>query len=469
MAQNLTSEIAPKEILADLPEEREGVPFERKSFLRLTLPLFFYGFLSIIATFVDQILLSAYSQDLAATVSIANQVLGVTYDLSTLFSVGALVLIAQFLGRDDVASARKIASVAIFANTALSVGIATVLWAGGHLFVTWVKTPPELVADATLYIHIIAFAMIGNGFLTAAAAVLRAFGHTVEILILGLIGSFLYIGLEYVLIFGKLGLPELGVRGAALSTLIIRGIGVVFLLLILHYRLGIRLWPAMPFSAMRRVMKRIASLSLPSVGDNFAFNLYQLAMLSLITVLGMTSVLTRTYVNTATAFLAVIAIAISHGNEILVGYDKGASQTVAARERASRTAGWSALLSMGLAVLLWIFSDPLIGLFTKDPVVLAEARTVLLIQIFLQPFMTSNMVLFNALRAVGDVVTPVAYSLVVTWSVALPLGWLAVKSGLGVPGLWLAMLTAEVIRSGIFGVRWLRMRWIKYTPTEGAL
>ena len=76
------------------------IEFERKSLFRLTAPLFLFYVIQNGIIFVDTLLLARYSENLAAAVSMANQILGVAYDVTGLFSVGALILIAQYLGRN---------------------------------------------------------------------------------------------------------------------------------------------------------------------------------------------------------------------------------------------------------------------------------------------------------------------------------------------------------------------------------
>lgn len=443
--------------------QNSSAVFQRKSLFRLCLPLFLYAFLSILNSFLDQLLLSSYSPHLAAAVSVANHILGVAYDISGLMGVGALILIAQHLGCGEIERARSVAISAILANTVLGFLIAATLFIGGRFFVAWANTPPEIVGDAETYIYLIGIAMIGNGFLMAAAAVLRGFGYTTEILLLGVLGNALYLPLQYVLIFGRFGFPELGVTGAALSTLIVRFIGVVFLLILLPRRLGIRVKWRFPWSEWSRV-KQLLRLSVPSVGDNIAYNLFQLSMVALIATLGVAGILTRSYALTFGAFLSIVANTISQGNEILVGYDQGARDHHTARRRATRTAWGTALFSSGLSVVLYLFSDQITGLFSKDPQILTGVKALFLINIVMQPFQTANVIYFNSLRAVGDVWGPVIFSVAVTWGVAFPLGWWTITMGKGgVAGLWWVLTFSEVVKTAFFALRWHRMRWRSFT------
>lgn len=437
--------------------------FERKNLFQLTWPLFIFSILSIATSFADSVLISNYSEDLNAAVSVANQILGVAYDLTLLFSVGTVVLVAQQLGRGNTRQAEQIAVIGIAANTAFSVIVAGAIALAGPTLVGWVNTPAEVVDDALIYIYVISVAMIFNGFVVAASAVLRAYGHTVEILVLGILANVFYLLLEYALIYGRLGMPELGVWGAAMSTLLVRVSGVALLVVVLRWRLKFAWSLRIGRRRAGELVGRIFKLSFPSVGDNIAYNAYQLIMLSFIAGLGVYAVNARAYVLTATALLTVIAYVISQGNEVLVGYDRGDEENRAARRRAARTAAGTTLAVTGLALMMYVFSGLLIGIFSDDPEVLAEARRVLLINVLLQPFNVFTIVIFNALKAVGDVFMPVAYSLAGTWLIGLPLAWLLVgRLDMGVAGLWWTMVAVEAFKAAVLTVRWQRMRWTRY-------
>ncbi len=445
--------------------------FKRKNLFQLTWPLFLFALLSLGTTLADAILISQYSEDLNAAVSVANQILGVAYDLSALFSVGTVVLVAQRLGRNETEQAERIATLGIVANTLFSVLIAIAVVAAGPTLIGWVNTPAEVVSDALIYINVIAFAMAFNGFMVAAGAVLRSYGHTIEILVLGILANVLYLFLEYALIFGAFGFPELGVWGAALSTLIVRVSGVVLLIFVLRWRLKFS-W-SLRFDLHRtwRGALRIFRLSFPSVGDNIAYNSYQLIMLSFIAAIGKDAVNTRSWVLNITAFLAMLSLVISQGNEVLIGYDRGAGDNQKARKRGLYTAISTSIVVMLLAGLAYFFSDALMGLFMREENawILSTAREVFLIGIILAPLGVITTILFNALKAVGDVNWPAGLSLAGTWVIGLPTAYLlVVRMELGLPGLWYTMLITELFKASVMFIRWQRMRWIQYHVMDDA-
>jgi putative MATE family efflux protein len=436
-----------------------------KTLFQLCYPLFLNSFLTLAVTLIDTMIISNYSDDAAAAVSIANQVLGVAYDFSALLGVGGVILISRSLGQEREARARHIASVTIMANTALSLLIALVLLVAGPIVVELINTPAEIVDDAVLYIKVIAVAMTFNGFLMAAVSALRAFGHVKTILVLGLFANVLYIVLEYVLIYGYGPIPELGVFGSALATLSVRVSGVLLLVWVLARNLQLRYRTDMSFKRLVILAKYLFNLSYPSVMDNVAYGFYQLFLVSFIAGLGVATVLSRSYTLALTSFLTLIVMTISQGNEVLVGYQFGAGRGADVYWRAIRSAGIAVFLATGVSVLFYLFSGQLIGLFTEDPEIHRMANELLFLTIFLQPVTALNAILFHSLKATGDVYVPVMASQLVMWLVGFPLAYfVCIPLGQGVIGLWYVFILEEGLKATFMFYRWSGGRWRAVVP-----
>jgi len=441
------------------------IEFERKNLFRLTAPLFLFYLIQNGIIFVDQALLAGYSENLAAAVSMANQILGVAYDVTGLFSVGALILIAQYLGRNQIGKAKNIVVVSMASSCLLGLIIAGILVAGAGQFADWVNTPEEIRKDVIIYVYVIAVTIIFNGLIVSATAALRGFGFTVEILIMGIIANVVYLFFEYALIYGRFGFPELGVYGAALSTLIVRFASIGFLLWVLKRKLDISLI-ATPIGFFNKV-KQITKISYPSVSQNMCYNLYQLTMVSFIAVLGTTEVNTRSWALAIGALSSTVAMVISQGNEVLVGYDKGSQDNETARKRANKTAITAGIVNSGFAFVIYLNADLLIGIFTKDAAITAAITSLLFYTIILTFFATVNTVLLNSLKAVGDVNRPVLFNLGITFAIALPLGYIAVTQfDLGVKGLWYVYLIEEGLKALIVFTLWQSKKWHEYKVVE---
>ncbi len=438
-----------------------GLP-EQKTLFQLSFPLFLHSLLMLAVVLIDTIIISAYSGDAAAAVNVANQVLMVAYEFSALLGVAGVIMISHSIGRGDIERAREIAGVTVLANTALGVVIGVLLAAFGPFLLHWLNTPEAVAGEATLYIQVAAVAMAFNGFMVAAVACLRGFARSRTVLFMGVFAAAFYLAMEYLLILGPGPLPALGVLGSALGTLLMRVACAAVLAWTLLWAVGVRLRPR-NLLASWALVKRLLALSFPSVSDNIAYSFYQLILLSFAAGFGVVAVLGRAYVMIAGTFLTLVIMAISQGNEVLLGYQRGGGRTELAYGQALRSAVVAVLASGSLAFLLYLGSDRFIGLFSADPAVLALGRELLLLTIFLKPGYAINAILFHSLKAVGDVRWPVLVSQSVTWGFSLPLAWLlCVHMQYGVPGIWYALIAEETLKAALMYGRWEGRRWHRY-------
>ncbi|RVQ74139.1 MATE family efflux transporter [Sinorhizobium medicae] len=438
----------------------------------LSFPLFLQSLVALVVMLFDTMIISAYSAGAAAAVSIANQILMVAFEVSTLLGIGGVILISRALGAGNEAQARAIAAVAIVANTGLGTGLGVVLAIAGPLVLSLMETTDAVARDARLYILFVSGALISICFSAAAVACLRGFGHSRIILLLGVSGSLFYLALEYVFILGFGPIPALGATGSALGTLVMRTVVAIVLVCVLAKVLRLRLW-SVRLASQWPLVRRLFGLSFPSVSDYIAYGVYQLILVGFIAAFGVTDVVSRAYVMIAVSFLTLVIMAISQGNEVLLGYHQGAGRMGQAHAQAVRSTVIAAAAATSLATLLYFLSDRFIGLFTQQADVLDLSRRLLWLTIFLQPGFAANIILFHSLRAVGDVRIPVLVSQGLTWGLSLPLAWLfCVHYGHGVVGIWYALIIEETMKAILMSLRWTQLNRqqtaSRLDPVEGA-
>ncbi|MGL4094282.1 MATE family efflux transporter [Agrobacterium cavarae] len=435
----------------------------------LSFPLFLQSLVALAVMLFDTMIISAHSAGAAAAVSIANQILMVAFEVSTLLGIGGVILISRALGAGDEAQARGIAAVAVVANTVLGLGLGIVLAVAGPLVLSLMETTEAIARDARLYIHIVSGALISICFSAAAVACLRGFGHSRIILVLGVFGSVFYLSLEYVFILGLGPIPALGATGSALGTLVMRTVVAIVLVCVLTKVLRLRL-RSVRLSSQWPLVRRLFGLSFPSVSDYIAYGVYQLILVGFIAAFGVTDVVSRAYVMIAVSFLTLVIMAISQGNEVLLGYHQGAGRTRQAHDQAVRSTVIAATAATSLAALLYLLSDRFTGLFTQHADVLDLSKRLLWLTIFLQPGFATNIILFHSLRAVGDVRIPVLVSQALTWGLSLPLAWLfCVHYGHGVVGIWYALIIEETIKAILMSLRWTQLNRQQTVPQLDAV
>lgn len=425
-----------------------------RTLFQLSYPLFLQSLVMFAVMALDMMIWSAHSPQTAAALSVAGQVLRVAVELSTVLGIGSVITIAQQLGRRETEAARQTASVACMANALIGIALGILLALTGPLILRLMSLSDEVQAGAVTYLRLAGVAMAFLCFGNAAVAVLRGYGRSRTVMMLGVLGSAFYLALEWALVLGMGIFPPLGVQGAGLANLALRaGVALVLavvLLRALNLSLSIKV-----LAGQMRAVRRLVSLALPSVSDFIAYGFYQMILIGVIATQGDIAVLARAYVMIAMAFLTLVIMAIVQGSEVLIGYRQGSGGTQEAWSQGIRSAAIAAGLSAGCAALIWFMAKPFIGLFSDDPAVFELSRDLLWLTIFLQPCFAVNMVLFHALRAVEDIRWPVLVSQSLTWGLGLPLAWIfCVWWGLGAQGVWYAFIIEELAKAVLMALRW---------------
>lgn len=207
-----------------------------KSFMILTLSLALQNLLTYSVNMMDTIMLGRYSQDAMAGVSLCNQVQFLLQMLVVGAGEGAVVLGSQYWGKNKLEPIPHIIGVALRFGGALSVILFGIVFFFPTQLLGLFSNEPLVIAEGAKYFQIICFSYVIFTVTNILVASLRSVG----IVTIGYIISFstlcINVTLNYCLIYGHFGFPELGVRGAAIATLVSRCIELVIVIFYLKYR-----------------------------------------------------------------------------------------------------------------------------------------------------------------------------------------------------------------------------------------
>ena len=203
-----------------------------KSFMILALSLALQNLLTYGVNMMDTVMLGRYSQDAMGGVSLCNQVQYLLQMLVVGAGEGAVVLGSQYWGKGKLEPIPHIIGVALRFGGALAILMFAIVLLFPTQLLSLLSNDPDVIAEGTKYFQIICFTYVIFTVTNILVASLRSIG----IVKIGYIisGSTLVINvcLNYCLIYGNFGFPELGVRGAAIATLVAR---CVELLIVIYY------------------------------------------------------------------------------------------------------------------------------------------------------------------------------------------------------------------------------------------
>ena len=263
--------------------------------------------------------------------------------------------------------------------------------------------------------------------------------------------------------------PRLGIVGAAISTNFSKCIGLIAVTIILIKKVDIKisLKYLKPFPI--DTIKKLLFIGLPSGGESLSYNLSQMIILKVVNIFGTSVIATRVYGNMLANVCYVYSLAIGQATQVVIGYLIGAGREDEVENRVWSVSVISLVVSLAVTILIYFNSDAVFGIFSKDPVVLALGKKIIFIEIFLEIGRAINIVMTKCLIAAGDVYYPVLTTLTFSWVVAVGGSYiLGVKLGLGLQGVWLAMMMDELIRAVIFAIRFKSCKWKNKSMIENS-
>lgn len=409
---------------------------------------------------VDTVMLSQYSDNSVAAVGVVNQLIMFAFLIFEMINIGTSVLCSQYLGAKMHKNMVQVVGVSLLLNLVFGLFVSAVLHYGAHFLLKTMGLGPELMGYGVNYMEIVgAFAFFQAMSLTISAS-LRSADKAVYPMMVTVVVNILNIIGNYSLIFGKFGMPALGVEGAAISTAFARGVSMVILFVIL-FRKHIRRFPLAYFRPFPLVeLKNLLKVGVPSAGENMSYSFSQVVLTYFINMLGTEALATRTYVVNIVMFVYLFAIAMAQGGAICIGHLVGEKRIRAAYLLGKYVMRISILVSLVLSCIWALAGHTLFTLLTDNPEIIRLGTIILFIDVILEVGRAINIYATNALRATGDVNYPFYVGLVVQWSVAVGCGYLfGIHWGWGLVGMWCAFLLDENLRGIIFVRRWNSMKW----------
>jgi len=439
----------------------------------LTWPIFLEVFLFMLMGIADTFMLSALSDDAVSGVGTANQYIHIAILVLEVVGNGAAIVVAQYLGSKRYIEASKISALAV----TLNLGLGLLMSAGYLLFANRMMAAMNLQGDvldyAQHYLSIVGGAIFLQAIINSLAAIIRVHGWTKQTMYVSLGMNIVHIAGNYLLIFGKFGFPELGVQGAAISSVISRFLALIVFFWLLYQVMEYRIKFNYYISLSKEYIRKILSIGIPSAFEQVMYQACQIVFLYYATYLGAETLAARQYANNISMFTYLFAIAIGMGTAIIVGRYVGGNEQEEAYQRVWKSVKSALIFTVIMVILIMVFRNQLIGLFTDDAQVIQIAASVLLLSILLETGRTMNIVIISSLRAAGDAKFPViigAFSMVM---MSLPLGYFFVfYLNMGLPGIWLAIATDEWTRAVIMYFRWKSRAWEKYAlvhPVESEI
>ena len=457
----------------------------RISLFTLTWPILVENLLRTSFLSLDTLMLSNYSEHAVAAMSIVNAVGFFIQLLYFMVGTGANILISQNLGARQYGAAGRVGVGSLLLIVLFSLVVSLVAWASTDTIVGLFDLEPLVRDCASVFIRIYTGASAFLALNIVQSNILRSWGNSrdsmvVNIIMLGLTVGICVFGLFGPFYFSGPGLlastatvsplvdrPTLVVDGmtwVAVATVAGQALTCIVFAVILRWRKEIVLPIREIFRIPKRIYRSILAVGVPTAGETLSYNLAQLVILSMVSTMGTEALAAYGILIALLRYVFIFGVSVGMGTQIKVGYFVGAGAYETAHRRVYLYVAVGFLVTLSLALSLYLTSQPLIGLFSQKESVFVLIVSVLFVAVFHEPGRSINTVLIPGLKGAGDVLFPVIIGLVSMWGIGVFVSYLlGVQMGLGLVGIWIALAMDEWLRGIVMLGRWRSRVWMKKT------
>ena len=392
----------------------------RRRVWNLAWPVIGENFLETMLGVVDTILVGSLGAAALAGVGTAVQVMVFLIATLAALSVGASVLIAQSVGAENYEQANELARQSLLWSVIVGIPVAAAGLLGAEQIIAIFGLEPEVAAIAVAYVQVTMGTMMAMSMLFISRGVLRGAGDSQTPFRASAVANLVNVALTYGLIFGRFGLPEMGAVGSAWGTLFSRLLALAILLVVMwRGSKGISIRGGTSWLPHLGTVKDVLRIGIPAALEQVLVTGGFLTMALFVADLG-TSVLAahRVLFNILSlSYLPGIGFGIAALT--LVGQSIGARHPTDGYAANRIATIWALMWMSSAGFLIWLYSAPIVGIYTQDQEVIREGVRGLRIMALIQPFWAILFVQANSLRGTGNTGFPMRVIASTVWGAVL--------------------------------------------------
>ncbi|MCB0462728.1 MAG: MATE family efflux transporter [Flavobacteriaceae bacterium] len=419
--------------------------------LKLATPVMLGMLGHTFVSLVDNIMVGQLGTAELAAVSLGNSFIFIAMSLGIGFSTAITPLIAEADSENNFKKGKSSFKHGLFLCTVLSVLLFLLILVSKPLMYL-MKQPEEVVVLAIPYLDLVAFSLVPLIIFQGFKQFSDGLSMTKYPMYATILANIINVVLNYILIFGKFGFPQMGIVGAAIGTLVSRFVMLFFLWWLLKgkeksksYVTQIKL-----FSLDKKMIKKVLNLGFPSAMQMFFEVAIFTAAIWLSGTLGKNPQAANQIALNLSSMTFMVAMGLSVAAMIRVGNQKGLRDFYELRRIAISIFMLGLLLAFVFAVLFLVFHNMLPKLyldyddltnFMDNSEVVSIASTLLIAAAIFQLSDSAQVILLGALRGLQDVKIPTMITFIAYWLIGFPVSYYLGKEDVyGSFGIWMGLI-----------------------------
>ena len=442
--------------------DRSGYLFDNRALVTLIIPLIIEQLLAVLVGMADSIMIASVGEAAVSGVSLVDQIMVLLINIFAALATGGAVVAGQYLGHGRKDSACESSTQLVWFITICALVITAVVYLGKSLILRGVfgQIEPDVMRHADIYLTIVTMAIPFMALYNAGAAVFRAMGNSRVSMLVSIIMNVINVTGNAILIYGF----HRGTEGVAIPTLVSRIVAAVIIIVllcdekqILHIR---RSWR---YRVDWTHVNKILSVGVPNGLENSMFQLGKILVLSLVSTFGTYAIAANAVSNAIALFQILPGMAINLAVTTVIARCVGAGDYEQVRYYNKKL-----LLITHIGI-----TGMVLGVFTLLPLIIraynlsditAEVTKQIIYFHGLSAIIiwTASFSLPSTFRASGDAKACMIISMVSMWLFRIIFSYILGKyMGMGVFGIWVAMVVDWAFRALCFIIRYFRGGWRK--------
>ena len=432
-------------------------------FLSIMLPALVELLLSQVFSMVDTIMLGRLpdSAVILSAVGITTSPINLVICVVTAFCIGTTATVAIFTGAGKTEQARSAVRQSLLLLAAVGVLLTVFCMAFAEPIIRFAGAKPEILSSAVSYYRLIAAGFFFQSVTISITASLRGVGLTRVPMLYNLAAAAVNVGLNYIFIYGKLGLPAMGVEGAALATTLSKVIAFAAAVWFLFFgKLSVGVRRGDSFRPDPLILRRILKIGITSGMEQVI--LQSGAVLSTKIMAGIPTTDFAAYQIAA----SVEGIAWQPGGACCTAATTCMGQAIGEgrTDKAKAMTGMIFAAALGMsAVMVVLFLTcgyPIASVYTTDDTVAVTASRIMMYCSWALPGVSTHQTIAGALRGAGDTKTPMIASLCSLWIFRVALSYLLITVlGMGVIAMRVCISIDQLVRASINLLRYCQGKW----------
>lgn len=442
--------------------DRSHYLFDNRALVTLIIPLIIEQLLAVLVGLADGIMIAQVGEAAVSGVSLVDQVMTLLINLFAALATGGAVVAGQYLGMRREEEASKSATQLIWFVTICAVIITAFVYLGRNFILDTVfgEITPEVRDHANTYLLIVTASIPFIALYNGGAAIFRAMGNSKVSMKVSVVMNVINVVGNAVLVLGL----HWGTEGVAIPTLISRMVAaIIILILLFNEELTLHVEKTMKYRPNFMQIKKILKVGIPNSVENSMFQLGRLMVFSLVSTFGTNAIAANAVSQTLAmvqilpgmaiglAVTTVISRCVGAGDYEQVNYYNKKMLVIVYASMAATIAVM--YLALPWVLKLYNLSD-ITAQMTTDIMLFHSIGAVI--------FWPVSFTLPSTFRACGDARSCMIISILSMWIFRIGFSYVLGKfMGMGVFGIWVAMVIDWVFRSICFIIRYFRGTWKK--------